>query len=231
MSLSLPPIPLIYAHRGASFDFPEMSREAYLGAVRQGADGFETDLRLTKDRIIVCWHDSGMRRVANCPLVVAESTFAELSAAYPILSLEELLEIALLHGKHLALETKHPVRTGGAIERELLELLEKNRKRISEAGISISIMSFSWLAILRLRKSGWNTVYLVSHISQRFLALSTAIGPSVSIIAKLKRERVGGEIFVWTANTTAEILLCHEKKISVMMTDRPAFARTILESA
>ena len=41
--------PLIYAHRGASFDHPEMSREAYMAAVEQGADGFETDLRLTKD--------------------------------------------------------------------------------------------------------------------------------------------------------------------------------------
>lgn len=225
-------LPLIYAHRGASFDFPEMSREAYVGAVSQGADGFETDLRLTKDGVIVCWHDAGMKRVADCDLVIANSTFAQIGAAYPVLSLEQLLEIALEHGKHLALETKHPVTMRGAIERELLKLLGTYDEKISKAGISISIMSFSWLATLRLRKSGWNTVYLISHRLQRFLAVSTAIGPSISVITnlKIKKGRVKKPIYVWTANTKAQILLCREKEISVMMTDRPAFARTILES-
>ena len=225
------PAPLIYAHRGASFDFPEMSREAYLGAVSQGADGFETDLRLTKDRVIVCWHDVGMKRVADCDLVIANSTFAQIRAVYPVLSLEQLLEIALEHGKHLALETKHPVRMRGAIERELLKLLSTYDEKISKAKISISIMSFSWLATLRLRKSRWNTVYLISHGLQRFLAVSTAIGPSISVISNLKKGRVKKPIYVWTANTEVQILLCREKEISVMMTDRPAFARAILESA
>lgn len=226
-----PSLPLIYAHRGASFDYPEMSREAYLAAVDQGADGFETDLRLTKDRVLVCWHDSDMKRMSNCDLVIADSTFAELNAAYPILTFIELLEIALLHGKHLALETKHPVATRGAVERELVLLLNKNAQRISEASISISIMSFSWWAIWRTRKSSWKSVYLLSHMFQRYIAFSDAIGPSVSTIGKLQRTRVRKEIFVWTANTEEQIRLCREKGINVMMTDRPAFARTILKSA
>jgi len=47
----------IYAHRGASGDFPEGSKQAYLAAVEQGADGFECDVRLTKDKQIICYHD------------------------------------------------------------------------------------------------------------------------------------------------------------------------------
>ena len=39
---------LIYAHRGASGEFPEGTEAAYLGAVEQGADGFECDVRLQK---------------------------------------------------------------------------------------------------------------------------------------------------------------------------------------
>ena len=123
-----------------------MSREAYLAAVAQGADGFECDLRLTKDRVLVCWHDSDMKRVANRNLVIAKSTFSELRATYPIITLEELLEIALENRKSLALETKHPVTTGGAVERELVNVLNQNRSRIAAAGIQVSIMSFSWLA-------------------------------------------------------------------------------------
>jgi len=224
--------PLIYAHRGASFEFPEMSREAYLAAIEQGADGFETDLRLTKDRVIVCWHDANLKRVADCDLVVADSTFAEILAAYPVLSLVELLDLALEHGKSLALETKHPVPTHGAIERELLKILAGYRQKIESAGISISIMSFSWFAISRVRRSPWNTVYLIPH---RYFALfnpGRSLGPSVSVLKGIPTHRpIHRRLFVWTANSKEEILLCKEKRAAVMMTDRPAFARATLESA
>ncbi len=54
---------LIYAHRGASIDFTEGSKAAYLGALAQGADGFECDVRLTKDKQIICYHDSDTKRL------------------------------------------------------------------------------------------------------------------------------------------------------------------------
>ncbi len=222
--------PQIYAHRGASFDHPEMSREAYRAAVDQGADGFECDLRLTKDSVLVCWHDATMKRVADYDLVIADSTYSEINSAYPILTLVELLEIALEHRKGLALETKHPVASHGAVERELLKVLDSYKVLIAEAGICISIMSFSWFAIAKLRRSGWNTVYL---IPARWLALFSpgySIGPSVSAIKNLRPTRLRNrKIFVWTANTEEQILLCKSKGIDVMMTDRPAFARAILE--
>jgi glycerophosphoryl diester phosphodiesterase len=224
-------VPLIYAHRGASFDFPEMSREAYLAAVDQGADGFECDLRLTKDKVIVCWHDANMKRIADCDLVIAESTYEEILATYPVLTLVDLLEIALEFRKDLALETKHPVPTHGAIERELVRVLAEYRPRIIEAGILVSIMSFSWLAIARLRKSPWNTVYLAGHRWFYIFNVARSIGPSVDIISHLHKNKVKSKkVFVWTANSENEILLCKSSGVDVMMTDRPAFARTILEN-
>ena len=208
-----------------------MSREAYLSAVSQGADGFECDLRLTKDRVLVCWHDSNLNRVANQDLVIAKSSFAELRAVYPIITLEELFEIALENRKSLALETKHPVLSRGAVERELLQFLDRHRARIADTEIEVSIMSFSWLANARLRNSGWNTVFLVSYRWLYAFNFGRSIGPSVEIIKHLKNSRIGGKkIFVWTANTEEEILLCKAKGIDVMMTDRPAYARVILEA-
>ncbi len=209
-----------------------MSRSAYLAAVEQGADGFECDLRLTKDRTLVCWHDSNMKRVAHCNLVIAKSTLAELRAVYPIITLEELLEIALENQKSLALETKHPVVSGGAVERELLQLLDRYRSAITTAGIQVSIMSFSWLAAARLRNSGWNTVLLMSYRWLFPFNIGRSIGPSVAIIKHLKKSPASGrEVFAWTANSEEEILLCKSENVDVMMTDRPAFARIILESA
>jgi len=223
--------PLIYAHRGASFDFPEMSLVAYQAAIDQGADGFECDLRLTKDGVLVCWHDANMKRIANRNFNIADSTYAEIRETYPIVRLAELIDLALMHRKGLALETKHPVPTRGAVERELLRILENYRSQIVESGIDVAIMSFSWLAMVRLRQSPWNTVYLASHRWFYIFNVGRAIGPSVAIISKLHKIKFESKkVFVWTANTESEILLCKSKGVDVMMTDRPAFARAILES-
>jgi glycerophosphoryl diester phosphodiesterase len=65
----------IYAHRGASADFPEGTLAAYEGAVAQGADGFECDIRLTKDAQIVCFHDSNTKALTGVDLEIAENDF------------------------------------------------------------------------------------------------------------------------------------------------------------
>lgn len=44
------------AHRGASLQFPEHSRESYLAAARMGAGVIECDVTFTKDRQLVCRH-------------------------------------------------------------------------------------------------------------------------------------------------------------------------------
>src|ERR1035437_3385811 len=193
--------PMIYAHRGASFDFPEMSIVAYQAAIDQGADGFECDLRLTKDGVLVCWHDANMKRIANRDFNIADSTYAEIRATYPIMRLEELIDLALVHRKGLALETKHPVPTRAAVERELLRILESYRSQIVESGIDVAIMSFSWLAMARLRKSAWNTVYLASHRWFYIFNIGRSIGPSVEIVSHLNKIKVKSKkVFVWTAN-------------------------------
>jgi glycerophosphoryl diester phosphodiesterase len=217
---------LIYAHRGASHDFPEMSRAAYLGAVDQGADGFECDLRLTKDRILICWHDKDLQRIAGSQLQVASSTLAQLQECAEILTFDELLDIAITHKMNLALETKHPVPTGGAVERALLERLSSQQTRIREAEIDIAIMSFSWWAINRVRRSGFTGVYLIAHRWQRAFNLFDAIGPGIFLLrndvglaAKLSRR--GRKIFLWTVNTPADLEIAYRAGASVVMSDKP----------
>jgi glycerophosphoryl diester phosphodiesterase len=68
----------IYAHRGASHDYPEMTMAAYEEAAKQGADGFECDVRLTKDGIAVLWHDADLKRCADSEAIVAESNYSKL---------------------------------------------------------------------------------------------------------------------------------------------------------
>ncbi|HEX7150117.1 MAG TPA: glycerophosphodiester phosphodiesterase [Thermoanaerobaculia bacterium] len=48
---------LIFGHRGSSRRYPENTLAAFEGALAEGADGFETDLRLLSDRTAVLYHD------------------------------------------------------------------------------------------------------------------------------------------------------------------------------
>ena len=100
----------IYAHRGASIDFPEMTLDAYKAAVDQGADGMECDVRLTKDNQMLLWHDADMRRTAGYGGRIAEMTYPRIKQQYPqAMLLEDLLELARDNDMELAIETKHPV--------------------------------------------------------------------------------------------------------------------------
>jgi glycerophosphoryl diester phosphodiesterase len=226
---------LIYAHRGPSADYREMSRAAYLAAVEQGADGFECDLRLTKDRVLICWHDIDLLRIAQSPLVVAESTLSELQAVTEILTFEELLDIALTHRKNLALETKHPVPTGGAVEVVLTKVLSENSVRIKASGIDIAIMSFSWWAIRRVRRSGILGIYLIAHRWQRILNLFGGIGPGIFLLREdqeLARKLTGRnrKLFIWTVNTLGDLKVAHEARADVVMTDMPGKMRKYLSA-
>jgi glycerophosphoryl diester phosphodiesterase len=226
--------PLIYAHRGASADCPEMSISAYREAISQGADGFECDLRLTKDRVIVCWHDADLKRVAASPGFISKMTVAEILAIYPVLTFSELLDLAIEHKKHLALETKHPVPSGGLMERKLLKCLEERRSDIDAAGISIAIMSFSWLAVRRCNDQGWETVFLSGHKALLPFSPGSAIGPSIATLRTLKRAGSNAKRsikrFVWTVNEATDAQLCVEKGVEVIITDKPRYIRSILEN-
>ncbi len=48
---------LIFGHRGSPTRFPENTLPSFEEALRAGADGFETDLRLLSDRTAVLYHD------------------------------------------------------------------------------------------------------------------------------------------------------------------------------
>ena len=77
------------AHRGASFDAPENTLEAFRLALEQGADMIETDLHLTVDRAIALHHDATLGGVG-----IGEFPLAELRVCAPAIpTLEEALDL------------------------------------------------------------------------------------------------------------------------------------------
>jgi glycerophosphoryl diester phosphodiesterase len=69
----------VFAHRGSSLDHPENTVEAFEAALAEGATGIETDLRLTRDGVLVCLHDPDLRRTGADRRRVTGLTASELA--------------------------------------------------------------------------------------------------------------------------------------------------------
>ena len=221
----------IYAHRGYSQKFPEATKTAYLEAVKAGADGFECDVRLTSDKKIVCFHDGTLKRIVNKPNVIAKSSLSELKNLIDILTLEELLQIAIESKKDLLIETKHPVRSGGEIEKEVVILLQKKKAEIEHAGIEIIVMSFSYLAVRRLRKIYPNTMKVMKYGLATILRKDNTLAVNVEL---LKRKKVadslaGRRLFLWTANHENQWTLAKQLRAHGVITDAVEKAKKALK--
>ena len=64
-----PPAPWLVAHRGASAYAPENTVPAFVVAAEQGATFVEFDLQMTKDRRVVCLHDTSLERTTDVEAV------------------------------------------------------------------------------------------------------------------------------------------------------------------
>jgi glycerophosphoryl diester phosphodiesterase len=226
----------IYAHRGASADFPELTMAAYEGAVAQGADGFECDLRLTKDEVPVLWHNASMLERAGNPGLIAEMTFAEVSRAYPqILTLAEFLDFAVSKKKGVLLETKHPVISGNRIEEVIAQTLAATS---GIATIDVSVMSFSWFAIEKMKRVDprIHTTFLMRKPTpwlQAKISSAPALGPGIDELRAepIRAKRIkdlGRSLYVWTVNEDSDIKLCEKVGVDILITNKPAHAREVL---
>ena len=227
---------LIYAHRGASADFPELTLAAYEGAVEQGADGFECDVRLTKDEVPILWHNASMLERAANPGLIGEMTYKEVSRAYPqILTLDEFLNFAVKMRKGVLIETKHPVFSGNRIEEVVVENLH-GIKGIEK--IAVSVMSFSWFAIEKVKRLDpkISTTFLMHKNTSWFqakISSASAVGPGINELRQEpnRAERIknlGRSLNVWTVDDDADIRLCARLGVDILITNKPSHAREVL---
>lgn len=87
--------PLAFAHRGFAPDGAENTLKAFAAAHELGFAYLETDVRATKDGVLVVFHDEDLSRLAGDRRRIADCTAAELSAlrvrGEPIPTFDELL--------------------------------------------------------------------------------------------------------------------------------------------
>ncbi len=148
---------LILGHRGASADFPENTREAFAGAVAQGADGVELDvMRCGTGELVVC-HDEELSRLANKRWVVERTPWWKLKQAdvgsalgfrpARIPLLEEVLETVPKRCL-VNIELKCIVADDRGLAVEVGRLLERR-----EEAERIMVSSFNPLCLIRLARA------------------------------------------------------------------------------
>lgn len=256
--------PSVVAHRGASHDIAEHTLGAYLAAIETGADGLECDVRLTADGHLVCVHDRTLRRTANhrglistmnladlerLDLAEWKNPWADLDDEAPdrdvelarVLTLRRLLEtIAGIDRRvELAIETKHPTRYGGLVEKRVVELLRDFGW--DGADSPVRMMSFSPTALQRSNRLAPDlpVVQLLEKASlwpmlRRVIGQDWILGPGIDALRESPRladhlAASGRELHVWTVNTEAELELCCRLGVRAVITDRPAYLRDLLD--
>ncbi len=67
-----------YAHRGASEYFPENTILSFDNGIKMNANGIETDVQITKDGVLVLFHDDTLDRVTGESGSIKDYTYSEL---------------------------------------------------------------------------------------------------------------------------------------------------------
>ena len=246
----------VVAHRGASAEYPELTRIAYQHALEEGAEALELDVRLTADGVPVLLHDRRTTRVGDRDLLVHASTLDEISSLdvgswhpvhrspEPVLTLRSFLVMAEAYPQvKLFLETKHPVPSGGRVEAALRDELAYFGldKPATYAQSRAVMMSFSVMAVRRFRQLAPRVPTVQLRERRNVLKSWPAegfgaqlIGPCISALrarpwlVEYWRSR-GLGTYCWTVDDPADLLLCRDLGVDWVGTNVPGRALDVLE--
>ncbi|MBI1908911.1 MAG: glycerophosphodiester phosphodiesterase [Deltaproteobacteria bacterium] len=232
---------LVIAHRGDTKQATENTLEAISAAVRKGADGIETDLRLSADGIPFLFHDKTLERLAGRPEKVEKLTWRELREVrlqgnLQIPTLDNLCEIA---GEELLLN----------IELKASSLQES--RRMADAVTSLVgnrnpnrflFSSFNPVSLYYLKKKlprfrigmlfAEQTIFFSRQPWARRWLKPYSLHPSIKLATDEKIQqyrREGFEIFVWTVNEENDIQRLTSLGVTGIITDHLELARRIVK--
>jgi glycerophosphoryl diester phosphodiesterase len=164
-----------------------------------------------------------------------------------VLTLETLLGVVADAGRpiRLLIETKHPTRYGGLVEKELVRLLQRfgwasaSRSAGPEAS-PITIMSFAQIALRRVRLLAPSVPLVLLLLREtpfrRDGSLPAGVGTAGPGIFLLREEpgyverahAAGNRVYCWTVDEPADIELVSRLGIDAIITNRPREVRNQL---
>lgn len=137
-----------YAHRGASAYAPENTFLAFYTGLYMGANGIETDVQMTKDGVLVLFHDDTVTRLTGADGSVSDYTLEQLrqftfeknGLTDKIVVFEDFLQKFAFHRLTFAIEIKQ-----AGTEKQIADMIRKYN--IEEKTVVTSFMPQSIQAV------------------------------------------------------------------------------------
>ena len=158
-----------------------------------------------------------------------------------LLTLRKLLEMVADYERRVevAVETKHPTRYGGLVEKRVVEMLRDFGW--DQPGSPVRVMSFSFTALQRVERMAPDVqiVQLIDRAQywpmlRRVIGKDWIVGPGIAELRehpKLGRRitSAGHDLHVWTVNTKDDLDLCLDNGVKAVISDRPAYMLELLD--
>jgi glycerophosphoryl diester phosphodiesterase len=159
----------VYSHRGESEFAPENTMSAFYLADIINCDGIETDIRKTKDDVLVLIHDKTIDRTSNEMGKVSELTYNELLKydfgnnkykGEKIVKLDDFLKYFSEKKKYILLEIKER-----GYEDKIVEIIKKYNNKY------ITAMSFKYDVLKKIREldNNINLGWLIYDLNDKVL--------------------------------------------------------------
>ena len=224
------PTPLVFAHRGGAALAPENTMEAFDRAAGLGADGFELDVRLSRDRVVVVHHDATLDRTTTLRGLVSRRTADELRAA----GVPTLADVLARHrGMRVIVEMKENVT---ALARAAVDAVAA-----ADAVDRVCIGSFGYRALRTVREIAPSIATSAAREEVRWAlyrswfrwpVVRASYGGyqiperagSTRVVTRRfvdDAHRAGLKVQVWTVNSEADARRLLEWGVDALISDRP----------
>ncbi|MBR3280088.1 MAG: glycerophosphoryl diester phosphodiesterase membrane domain-containing protein [Lachnospiraceae bacterium] len=236
--------PLVCAHRGDNVNAPENTMPAFELAASENLEWIELDVHQTSDGIIVCNHDSSIKRVTGQNLSIHDHTYEELTRYemgswmpgnyehVVVPTLEEVLTFAKGNGMHVQVELK------GHAEDKHFE--ENVLKVINETGMHDDVMVIaqdaSRLQRMMQLDPSLTQAYCVfiglGHLED--IEYSDNISMEESYVTPEMVRRLhaeGKKVFCWTVDKDDTVQYLVSCGVDVIGTDNPMLISNAVEKA
>ncbi len=247
--------PLRFAHRGSRVLWPENTMVAFQGAVDLGYRYIETDVRISKDRQVVVFHDGTLERTTDGIGKVSDRTLDELrrldagyhfgaDKGFPLrggeVRISSLAEVfAEFPDAHLNIDLKGPgmewavadvIRAAGREESTLIGSFVDRRiakfRRITSGAVATSAGPTAALAMWTASRAGRHVKRPVAAYQLPFNYRSLPMDDKY--IAAI--HAAGAQVHAWTVNDAPDMDRLLDMGVDGIVTDRPDTLNEVLRS-
>ncbi len=240
---------LIIAHRGFSALAPENTISAFQEAIRVGSDLVEMDLRLSRDREVVVFHDRDLDRTTDDLGPVAGKTLAELKQADAGIQFSDQFKGQWIPTLTEVLDLFSPTPTGLYLELKLdrgreedrLDLVSRTLRVLADTAFPNRLVLASFdlpaLRLVQKLRPGLETglIFRDEGVWERLergelngIEVLSARWNIVTAERVVAAQRAGKEVWAWTVDRPGELARVQSAGVDGAAANNPAWLKAEL---